>query len=102
MLQETLDMSDNSSSAPGVEKGFFSPVKMLSQFADDIRCMDSLTGGFYKSEAANGRSYANQPPETKKKNDSSLVKSKTLKRHRIRPTLFVEEHFFLNSRLQLT
>jgi hypothetical protein len=26
-----------------------------------------LTGGFYKSEAANGRSYANQPPETKKK-----------------------------------
>jgi hypothetical protein len=29
--------------------------------------MDSLTGGFYKSEAANGRSYANQPPETKKK-----------------------------------
>jgi hypothetical protein len=60
MFQQTLDMSDNSSSAHGVKKGFFSPVKMLSQFADDIRCMDSLTGCFYESEAPNGRSYANQ------------------------------------------
>ncbi len=76
MLQNNFDMSDNSSSAPGVEEGFFSPVKMLSQLTDNIRCMDSLTGGFYKSVAANGRSYANQPPETKeKKNYSNLVKS---------------------------
>ncbi len=62
MLQKNFDVSNNSSSAPGVEDGFFSPVKKLSQFADNIRCMEPLTGCFYKSEAANGRSYANQQP----------------------------------------
>jgi hypothetical protein len=62
MFQKNFDMSDNSSSAPGVEEGFFCSVKMLSQFADDIRCMDSLARGFYKSKAPNGRSYANQQP----------------------------------------
>lgn len=62
MLQQTLDVSDNSSSAPGVEERFFSPVKKLSQLADNIRCVDSLTGCFYESEAPNGRSYANQQP----------------------------------------
>jgi hypothetical protein len=62
MFQKNLDVSDNSSSAPGVKEGFFSPVKKLSQLADNIRCVDSLTGFFYKSEASNGRSYANQQP----------------------------------------
>jgi|688.fasta_scaffold2734507_1 hypothetical protein len=62
MLQKNFNVSNNSSSAPGVEDGFFNPVKKLSQFADNIRCMDTLTGCFYKSEAANGRNYANQQP----------------------------------------
>jgi hypothetical protein len=60
MLQETLDVSNNSSCAPGVEERLFCPVKKLPQFEDNVRCMDSLTGCFYESKAANGRSYANQ------------------------------------------
>ena len=49
MLQKNLDVSDNSSGASGVEESFFGPVKKLSQFADNIRCMDSLAGCFYES-----------------------------------------------------
>ncbi len=44
--QKNFDVSDYSPSAPGVEEGLFSPVKKLSQFEDNIRCTDSLTGGF--------------------------------------------------------
>ena len=52
-------MGDDSSSGPGVEESFFSPVKNLSQFADNIGRMDSLIGCFYEGEASNGSCYAN-------------------------------------------